>query len=88
MNGKFLERDGRRVRLSTLTLPAPARWPYREHRSLEAVWEAEQNVSVAVQKWAESVTFAGDCAMENADREDACNAQPGPDLKHFHGVSG
>ncbi len=79
MTGKFLERDGRRVRLSTLTLPAPARFPYVEHRCMDAVMADEQSTVLAVHSFVADATFADDSATEMAGRESALTLDPGPD---------
>ena len=81
MNGPYTDRGGKRVLLSTLTLPAPARWPYREHRSMAEVMADEQAVAAAVENYVAGATFAGGCAMENAALGDACNAPREPDRK-------
>ena len=65
--------------LSTLTLPAPARFPYAEHRSMAEVMAAEQITVDAVQNYVAEATIVGDSCYGKTAPRDACNAPREPD---------
>lgn len=78
MTAPFTERTGKRVLLSTLTLPAPARWPYLDHRSMAEVMAAEQSTVDAVHSFVTDATLFGVCATKDGP-ESQLSLQPGPD---------